>query len=107
VRETFGDGLNLFNCSGVIRDSLFSENGNGITVNGNLSGLSVLIDHSEMSFNNTGLLASAGTIRLSNSTISGNGTGINNNGGTVISFRNNVIAGNTVDGAPALSTSLR
>ena len=47
------------------------------------------------------LLTGAGTgVIIGNSTVVGNGTGVSNVGGTLQSFKNNQIAGNSVDGTP-------
>jgi hypothetical protein len=101
-----GNGLLIPKGSVIVRNSKFSSNLIGITIR---TGATVLLDGVSTTLNTTGIAASGtSTTRLSNSEISANGTGIDTSGGgTVISFRNNVIAGNTVDGAPALSTSLR
>jgi hypothetical protein len=66
-----------------------------------------LIENSKVASNSTGISVTGGTLRLSNDVITGNGTGISNSGATVISFRNNTFAGNTTDGSPLLSTSLK
>ncbi len=56
----------------------------------------------------SGTINSPGTLRISDMVITGNGTGLlPNNGGQIISFRTNMIAGNGTDGAPSLGTSLK
>jgi hypothetical protein len=67
-----------------------------------------------LSFNTTGLLSDNGTTgpgataRISDSVITGNNLGISAvNGGQIITFRTNMVAGNTTDGSTLFSTSLR
>jgi hypothetical protein len=93
----------------VIRDSSFRNSFVGIDFSSSLTSPNVIIEDSEISNNLLwGLQAVGGTARLSNSTIAGNGQGINVAGGaTVISFRNNTFAGNISDGPTLLSTSLK
>jgi hypothetical protein len=61
---------------------------------------SMMIDGSVASDNtNNGISVSSGaTVRLSNSVVTGNGTGLN--GATIVSFGNNRVAGNGLDGTP-------
>jgi hypothetical protein len=42
-------------------------------------------------------------IRLSNVVVTGNGTGLNAGGGAIVSFGNNRVAGNVLDGTPTLT----
>jgi hypothetical protein len=71
------------------------------------AGCSVVIERSEFSFNGTAVQAS-GTVRTSDSVITGNTLGILAiNGGQIVSFRNNLLAGNTTDGATPFSVSLK
>jgi hypothetical protein len=57
-------------------------------------------DNVMISFANTGVLGSAGsTVRISNSVITQNATGLNPNGGSIVSMSGNSVTGNTVDGA--------
>jgi hypothetical protein len=46
-------------------------------------------------------------IRLSNVTVTGNGTGLNAGGGAIVSFGNNRVAGNVLDGTPTLTIAQR
>jgi hypothetical protein len=39
-------------------------------------------------------------VTIGNSTVTGNGTGVSNAGGSLQSFKNNQIANNTADGTP-------
>jgi hypothetical protein len=40
------------------------------------------------------------TVRMSNVTVVGNGTGLNAGGGAIVSFGNNRVTGNVLDGSP-------
>ena len=42
-------------------------------------------------------------VRMSNVVVTGNGTGLNAGGGAIVSFGNNRVAGNTLDGTPTLT----
>ncbi|MDP8980215.1 MAG: hypothetical protein M3O35_06455 [Acidobacteriota bacterium] len=113
VANASQSGLAAGNGSLTVRDSVFRGNtGSGILVQASSVPTSALIERSEMSLGGTGLIASqngaAVTVRVSDSVITGNNLGVSAlGGGTVITFRTNMIAGNTTDGAPALSTSLK
>ncbi len=67
--------------------------------------LNVMIDLSTFANNGTFGVRSTGatsTIRIGNSTITGNGTGLSFGvGGTLLSFGNNLLNGNSSDGAPS------
>ena len=70
--------------------------GNGITI----SGGSVTLDSDLIIANSgSGVSVTGGTARLGNSTVSLNSTGISVASGTLNSWRDNQIAGNTADGA--------
>jgi hypothetical protein len=93
-------GLNAANRTRVgIKGSVFSHVSNGIQTTGvdNI----VNADDIMVTFaTSSGAIANAGsTIRLSNSFITQNVTGINANGGSMISGSGNAISGNTVNGA--------
>jgi hypothetical protein len=104
--------------SASIRDSVFRGfffGGTGIYVQA-ISGFATvaLIERSELSFNSTGLIADnsvsggGATVRISDCVITGNTTGISAiNGGQIISFRTNMLAGNSIDGATPFSISLK
>jgi hypothetical protein len=85
----------------VLRDVIIDDNtGNGITVLGNAT---VTVDRTTIEFNGgTGLsvTSSSATALLGNSTITGNGTGVSVSAGALYSFKQNQIAGNTLDGTP-------
>ncbi|MGB9369151.1 MAG: right-handed parallel beta-helix repeat-containing protein [Xanthobacteraceae bacterium] len=65
-------------------------------------GLNVLVDESKISMNGTGVSVSGAgsSARLGGNTIFGNGTGVNNAGGTMQSFKDNRIVANGGDGTP-------
>ena len=67
----------------------------------------VVIDRSNFSANNIGLTAfSGGVIILGNSIVTGNTTGVGSNGGTVLSYKNNLINSNVTDGTPLGAAAL-
>jgi hypothetical protein len=114
VSNTSVAGLYALDCAISVRDSVFRNSaGPGIYIlNAASITTSAMIERSEMSFNHIGLLVAANggsvTTRLSDSVIAGNNTGLQQqNGGTIVTFRTNMIAGNTTDGVPALSISLK
>lgn len=106
-----GTAMNLSDVLATIHNSSFSSpgGGTGILTNAGSFVANYFID--TCSFKNlaTGINVSAQSLmRISNSSFSALGNGIlSATGATVISFRNNVFAGNVVDGAPALTTSLK
>jgi hypothetical protein len=83
----------------VLRDDVIDDNtGNGITASA-----SALIDQTTLAFNSgAGLNVNGGgaVVLLGNSTVTGNATGVSVSAGTLYSFKQNQIAGNTVDGTP-------
>jgi hypothetical protein len=66
--------------------------------------LNLMVEHSTVSNNlNTGVLSTgaSSTVRIANSVITGNATGVGTSGGGVLrSFKNNAIKGNGADGTP-------
>jgi hypothetical protein len=107
--DVTGAGVELTDGYGVIRNSRFrgSSSSTGLALLSSSSTPVWLLD--TCSFQNLayGLVAgSPGTVRISNSEFTGNTFGIFG-GGTTISFRNNVFAGNGADGSPVMSTSLK
>jgi len=69
-----------------------------------------LVDHSDVNFATTGILAdgATATVRLSNSNIFANTTGLSTaTGGSIISYNNNRLRGNTTDGAPTTTVYQR
>lgn len=84
----------------TIRDSILSQNtGNGVSVasNGGANLESTVINNNSIGFSQN---SPGGTSLLSNVTIINNNTGILNTSGFVVSFGNNQINSNAVNGAP-------
>lgn len=99
--------LRAFDRSTVtIRDSVASGNTvSGFTAVANTSGLDMLIENSNASNNPGGsglrVVGANATMRISNTVVTGNNLGLEiGSGASLISFGNNMIAGNTVNGAP-------
>jgi hypothetical protein len=99
-----------------VRDSVSSGNqSNGIVGTGNANGPAIVMEvvRSASSHNATagyGIIADGPktSILLSNSTVSGNLNGIGfSNGGALVSYRNNSIGFNSVDGTPSTFVSLK
>ena len=88
----------------TVRDSSASNNSTNGFVAFSAGGASTLtLEHALAADNtNNGIsaLGAAATVRLSNTTVIGNGTGLNAGGGAIVSFGNNQVTGNGVDGAP-------
>jgi hypothetical protein len=110
-----------FNGSGItadansrvtIRDSVLSSNSlQGVQASPSAGTADVNIENSVISYNLTGLLVNNnGTVRLSNTTVAGNYTGLSNTGtGAIISYGNNRLHGNGLsdnqNGAPTQTVS--
>jgi hypothetical protein len=101
-KSTGGSGLLVSNSSNVlIRDSVISGNsGNGIFAEEFVGAVDVNVENCSITNNGTGVITSAGTpiIRLSNTMITGNATGLS--GANIVSFGNNRIAGNNAGNGP-------
>lgn len=100
----------------MISESVFRGCSNGISVNSDGLGHAGIgfIERSEISANiGIGLAVSAANgspaiVRFASTVITGNGTGIlATSGGQILSFGNNMIAGNTIDGSPSTNISLQ
>jgi hypothetical protein len=98
----------------AVRDSVASGNsGVGILAKSQVSGPNVImtLDHVAATSNGVGIEADgsdmgAGGIALSNTQVSGNGTGLMSaNGGVLASFQNNSVIGNGTDGAPTTTVA--
>lgn len=91
-------------CNLTVEDSVLSGNtNNGISVASNGAVFIATIANSSINFNanfGAAVAQASATMRLGGSTITGNATGVSNSGGTLQSFKNNQIAGNTTDGTP-------
>ncbi len=72
----------------------------GVSTKAPAGGMEVSIKSSSITDNGAfGIRNSGGNVRVGNTLISGNGTGINNAAGTLVSFSSNMLGGNTTDGA--------
>ncbi len=82
------------------------DNANGIIAVGNAQAASVTVTQSGLSGNTIGVasrvFAHLGRlVRIGASTITDNGTGlVQSGGGQILSFGNNMLTGNGIDGAP-------
>jgi hypothetical protein len=106
VRNNANNGIRGDSTSGavtiVIEDSSFSGNANGVVAAGGASALNVMVNDSVVAINNIGILASGATsrVRVSDTTITGNGTGLAFGGGALVNtYGNNRLDGNGADGA--------
>jgi hypothetical protein len=87
----------------VVDDSSFSGNANGVVAAAGPSSLNIMLNESVIAINSgIGILAAGGTarVRVANTTISGNGTGLSFGGGALVNtYGNNRLDANGVDGA--------
>ena len=110
-----GEGVTVAGASASVRDSLLQGNQIGIFVTANTAGIpgTAIIERSQISFNGSYGIAvdgSSGPAHLwySDCVVTGNSTGLNPiNGGQIITFRTNMLTGNTADGATPFSISLK
>jgi hypothetical protein len=107
-------GIFLLGASGSLRDSVIRGGNTGLAVESATGQAAVaLVERCELSYNVLGLFAdnthgAGGTVRVSDTVITGNTTGISaSNGAQIISFRTNMLAGNTTDGTTLFSVSLK
>jgi hypothetical protein len=110
-------GMYIISSSASIRDSVVRGTaGTGIYVVANQAfpPAVALIERTELSFNTIGLQSDnttsgpGATTRISDSVITGNTTGISAiNGGQIITFRTNMLSGNSTDGSTPFSISLK
>ena len=89
----------------TVHDSVATENSaNGFVLAGNSAAVELNLDDCVSTNNEQVGVKSVGagaTVRLSNTAVTNNGTGLQAlNGGSIVSFGNNRIAGNITDGAP-------
>jgi hypothetical protein len=95
-----------------LRDSNVSGGtGSGLRVDGSVGASQVVIDNSYFNDNSVNGIFSTGSsaiVRMQRSTITGNGQGlITASLGQIISFGNNVITGNAINGSPTSTASLQ
>jgi hypothetical protein len=103
----FLDGTNGGTIRGVVKDSVVSGNlNNGISINTSGANVSLLVDNATVSGNNYGLAVAGtgGLLLVRRSTITANNNGVATfNGGQAVSYRDNAVNNNTVDGAFSFS----
>ena len=108
--DVAGNGATVTDGNAVFRNSRFvnpAPSGTGVGFLVSKTTPSLLLDTCAFQGLAYGLVSEAGaTVRISNSEFTGNNFGIFGSG-AVISYRNNVFAGNGNDGSPMLSTSLK
>ena len=106
--ENNSNGISALSASGgivmTVRDSTLADNrGSGITTTAT-SGINVMVDRAAISNNFQNGIASGNansTVRINNSVITGNTTGVASlAGGVLRSYKNNAINGNGTDGTP-------
>jgi hypothetical protein len=86
----------------VIRNSIITQNTTGVVAQ--VTDSEINIEHSVVSLNVTGIQAGTGastTVRISNVGVFNNITGLFLNGGSIISFGNNSVFGNSTNGVPS------
>ena len=87
-----------------VKDSLLGANStNGIAVSSTGGVFKALVDSTMISLNagvGAAVAGASATLLLGTNTITANGTGVSNTGGTLQSFKNNQIGTNTSDGTP-------
>jgi hypothetical protein len=106
-----GTGIALNGSGGnvnmTLRDVIVHSNAaNGISITTSGSSAGATIDHSTLAFNGGAGLnvnGSAAIAMIGNSTVTGNATGVAVPSGTLYSFKENQIAGNSADGTPITS----
>ena len=85
----------------TIRDSTFSANSGGDIVDSNINGTMAIVG-STFAGNRGGVISNAGTLTLTNSTLSGNttnGSALFNFPGATLIIRNSTLAGNSTNGS--------
>jgi hypothetical protein len=105
INGIFADGSGGAGPSNIsVKDSFISSSTNvGIAIASSGGAFNAVVDNTLINFSiNTGaaVAGAAATLRISNSTIVQNVTGVANFGGTLQSFKNNQIIANGTDGTP-------
>jgi hypothetical protein len=116
VNNTFltnnGNGLQIAPTGGNVRSTLVhvraqGNSSSGIALHPSAGiGAGTIVNELSAVTNGTGIDVSGGKLFLGNSVIAKNNLGVSITGGTVLSYKNNVIDGNTTDGTPLTSTPL-
>jgi hypothetical protein len=101
----FADGSGGGGASNIsVSESVLSASANnGIAVSSTGAAFKALVTNSVINFNvitGAAVAGSGGTLLLEGNKIMGNVTGVSNTGGTLQSFKNNVVAANGTDGTP-------
>jgi len=94
----------------TLSDSVAANNGqSGVAVVSTGAATTLMVRNSTIANNNDGLSAveASAIIRVTHSTITGNGVGFRPFGGTLESFGDNALRGNTTDGAPTSTVALQ
>ena len=99
-----GTGLNANSRSRAsLRNCTVSTNtNNGVTVGGT-SDTEVKITESTLTYNPSAVLVNLGVARVGQNLITGNNTGLNNVGGTIETYSNNQLRGNTSNTAGTIT----
>jgi hypothetical protein len=116
VNDTFlthnGNGVQIAPSAGNVRSTLArawaqDNSGFGFLLNPAASiGAGTLVNESTAALNGTGIGVNGGKLFLGNSVITKNGVGVSITGGTVLSYKTNMIDGNSTDGTPLTGTPL-
>jgi hypothetical protein len=116
VNNTFltnnGNGIQIAPSSGNVRSILVlvwaqDNSGAGFLLNpGAGIGAGTLVNESSAVGNGTGIGVNGGKLNVGNSVIAKNNVGVAITGGTVLSYKTNMIDGNTTDGTPLTGTPL-
>jgi hypothetical protein len=101
----FADGSGGGGASNIsVSESVLSANtNNGIAVSSTGAAFKALVTNSVINFNlvtGAAVAGGSGTLLLEGNKIMANVTGVSNGGGTLQSFKNNVVAANGTDGTP-------
>ena len=106
------NGIEIAPSGGNVRSVLVhvwaqDNSSSGIALHPSASiGAGTVVNESSAVGNGTGFDVQGGKLFLGNSVITKNSTGVSITGGSVLSYKNNVIDGNTTDGTPLTGTPL-
>lgn len=105
IMNCAGDGIEgAANVLLALANTRITHNGNGVRTTG--AGCQFNIDDIFVAYSGVGLQASAGsTLRVSDSIIAQNATGVSLNGGTIDSFQGNSLMGNPTPGSFSSTTN--
>jgi len=93
----------------TVRDSVSSGSPIGIWAHEPEGTVNVMVDRTALVNNNTGVLSQGAdaVIRIGDSTVTGNGTGLQPSGGLIFSYGTNKINGNGTDGDPSFTIDMK